>query len=101
MPEHAIAARNYVLICVVLIALTFVTIGVSLLPITGQWHVILGLTIAVCKASLVGLFFMHLLISSRLTWIVVIVAVFWLVILVTLTLADYVSRGMIPYMPGH
>jgi cytochrome c oxidase subunit 4 len=64
-------------------------------------HIVAGLIIAVCKASLVVLFFMHALISPRLTWLVILVACFWLGLLFVLTLSDYFSRGMVPFMPGH
>jgi cytochrome c oxidase subunit 4 len=62
---------------------------------------VIGLVIATCKATLVVLFFMHVLYSSRLTWIVIVVAVFWLGLLMVLTFCDYLSREMIPHMPGH
>jgi hypothetical protein len=44
---------------------------------------------------------MHLLLSDRVTWLVVAIAGFWLGILLVLTLTDYFSRGLVPYMPGH
>ncbi len=47
------------------------------------------------------LFFMHVIVSPRLTWIVVIVSIFWLGTLLVLTLTDYMSRGSVPFMPGH
>ena len=49
--------------------------------------------IAVLKATLVVLFFMHVKYSSRLTWAVVLGSVFRLGILLTLTLGDYVTRN--------
>jgi cytochrome c oxidase subunit IV len=101
MPEQTIAPRTYVLVCVALVLLTFLTVRVSFLDVDGVWHIVIGLTIAVCKASLVLLFFMHALISSRLTWCVIIVCCFWLGILLVLTLSDYFSRNLIPFTPGH
>jgi cytochrome c oxidase subunit 4 len=99
--ERTIAPMTYLIVCGILILLTFLTLGVSFMDVPGVWHVVIGLFIALCKASLVLLFFMHLLISPRLTWIVVAVTAFWLGILVVLTLTDYFSREMIPYMFGH
>lgn len=101
MAERTISARTYILVCVALILLTFLTVGISFLHLEGKWHFILGLTIAVVKASLVVLFFMHALISSRLTWIVIVVTGFWVCILFGLTFTDFASRGMVPFMPGH
>ena len=65
------------------------------------WHTAANLAVAVCKGSLVMLFFMHVLISSRLTWLVIAVACFWLGLLFVLTLNDYTTRGLVPFMPGH
>jgi cytochrome c oxidase subunit 4 len=101
MPERTISTWTYVLVCALLVLLTCLTVGVSFLPLTGVWHLVLGLLIAVTKATLVVLFFMHVIISPRLTWIVIIVACFWLGILFVLTLADYFTRGMVPFTPGH
>jgi cytochrome c oxidase subunit 4 len=99
--ERTIAPLTYVIVCAVLILLTVLTVAISFLDIPGGWHIVLGLVIATCKATLVFLFFMHLLISPRLTWIVVVVTAFWVVILMALTLMDYIGRGMVPYMYGH
>jgi cytochrome c oxidase subunit 4 len=101
MPEHEITVPTYVIVCVVLVVLTVLTVAVSFIPLGGIWHIVVGLTIALCKATLVVLFFMHVLINPRLTWIVVLVTAFWLGILLVLTLTDYFSRGMVPFTPGH
>jgi cytochrome c oxidase subunit IV len=101
MHGRTISVPTYVLVCGVLVALTFLTLSVSFLHLGGVWHVVVGLLIGAVKASLVVLFFMHVLISPRLTWIVVIVSVFWLGVLIGLTLTDYMTRGQVPYMPGH
>jgi cytochrome c oxidase subunit 4 len=101
MAERTIAPWTYWIVCALLILLTVLTVGVSFFPITGLWHVVLGLTIAVCKASLVILFFMHALISDRLRWIVIAVVGFWVGILFVLTLSDYLTRGQLPPLPGH
>ncbi len=90
-------SRNtYFLVFAILISLTLITVGFSFLDL-GQWHTPLGLTIATCKAVLVALFFMHLLHSNRLTWVVLAAALFWLGILMVLTLADYLTRSWLTY----
>lgn len=81
--------------------LTVATVAISFAPLLGIWHLLIGLLIGLTKAVLVAAFFMHLVYGNRLTWIVVSVTVFWLAILVSLTLTDYFSRGLVPYMPGH
>lgn len=100
--EPIIPVRNYIFVIVALIALTFLTVGISFLSLSAGWHLGLGLTIGVIKASLVGLFFMHLVHSSRLIWIIVIVSLVWLLaILMPLTYCDYFTRDLIQGMPGH
>jgi len=101
MAQRTIAPSTYVIVCALLIVLTVFTVAVSFFHVPGVWHIVFGLIIAVCKASLVVLFFMHVLISPRLTWIVIVVACFWVGLLFLLTLNDYFSRGMVPVMPGH
>lgn len=56
-------------------------------------NTIIALTIAVTKALLVVLFFMHVWYSTRLTKIVVIAGFFWLALLIVLTLSDYFTRS--------
>jgi cytochrome c oxidase subunit 4 len=101
MAERTITPATYVIVCTLLVVLTVLTVGISFLHIGGLWHIVIGLTIAVCKATLVALFFMHLLLSPRLTWILVLIVCFWVGILMVLTLGDYLTRGMVPFMPGH
>jgi cytochrome c oxidase subunit IV len=56
-------------------------------------NVVVALTIAVIKATLVVLYFMHVRYGSRLTWVFVCAGFFWLAIMVALTLSDYMTRG--------
>ena len=65
----------------------------------GALNTPVALTIAVLKALLVILFFMHVKDSPRLTWLVVASGFVWLGIMIALTLSDYLSRGWLP-MPG-
>ena len=88
--------------CTLLIVFTVLTVGGLVHPACrAWWHVVIGLAIAAVKGSLVVVFFMHALISSRVTWIVIAVACFWLVLLLVLGMTDYASRDLIPFMPGH
>ncbi|MCA1573318.1 MAG: cytochrome C oxidase subunit IV family protein, partial [Acidobacteria bacterium] len=56
-------------------------------------NVIVAMTIAVVKATLVVLYFMHVRYSARLIWVVVASALFWMGILFALTFSDYWTRG--------
>jgi cytochrome c oxidase subunit 4 len=59
----------------------------------GPLNVIIALTIACVKATLVVLYFMHVRYSSKLVWLIFASAVFWLAILFALTFADYWTRS--------
>jgi cytochrome c oxidase subunit 4 len=91
-----ITPRTYVVVFVALIVLTVVTVGLSFLEL-GPWHLVAGMGIGVVKAVLVILFFMHVLHSDRLTWIVIAAGFFWLALLIGGTIADYLSRPWLSY----
>lgn len=62
----------------------------------GMFNVIIALAIAIAKALLVALFFMHIKGSSRLLHLAMAVGVIWLIIMFSLTLGDYFTRGWVP-----
>lgn len=102
MSAQRLSVTTYVVVLGILLVLTVLTVAVSFFELTGRWHVVIGLSIAVCKAALVVLFFMHAIHSPRVTWAVIAVTIAWLVgVLFVLTLADYFTRGEIPFLPGH
>jgi caa(3)-type oxidase subunit IV len=101
MAHRPIPARTYVLNCAVLILLTMLTVGVSFVDLKSDWHLTAGLVIGAVKAGLVCLFFMHLVRSEKITWAVIAVTLLWILILFGLTLDDSLTRGMVPFMPGH
>ncbi len=92
MAEHVMPRRTYLLIFGALLLLTALTVAASQLEL-GSWHLAVGLTIAMAKALLVVLFFMHVLHSGRLIWLVIGAALFWLGIMLALTLTDYSTRA--------
>ena len=96
MSEPLTPTRTYYGVFAALIALTLVTVGASFLEL-GAWHTTVGVLIGVVKASLVALFFMHLLHSSRASLLAVLAGLFWLCILMALTLSDYLSRSVLAY----
>ncbi len=62
----------------------------------GLFNVIVALAIAITKALLVALFFMHIKGSSRLLRFTATVGMIWLLIMFALTLSDYFTRGWVP-----
>jgi cytochrome c oxidase subunit 4 len=95
MAEHIVPVRIYVTIFLALMALTGLTVWIATLDL-GPFNAIVALTIAVAKALLVVLYFMHVKYSSRLTMVFVAAGFVWLVIMVALTLSDYYTRQWIP-----
>jgi cytochrome c oxidase subunit IV len=96
MAEHIVPRRVYYLIFAALMIGTYITVQVSYFDL-GALNAIVALTIAVAKATLVVLFFMHVRYSTRLTWVVVVGSVFWLGILLALTFSDYLTRAWRTY----
>jgi cytochrome c oxidase subunit IV len=74
-----------------LIALTLLTVGVAFIDLGGL-NIVVNLAIAVCKALLVMLFFMHLRYSTHLTWVVAAAGVIWLGHFILFTMSDYLTR---------
>jgi len=96
MSQHIVPPRVYYTVFGLLMLGTAITVGVSFLDL-GAFNAIVALTIAVFKATLVVLFFMHVKYSTRLTWVVVTGSVFWLAILLSLTFSDYLTRSWRTY----
>jgi cytochrome c oxidase subunit 4 len=101
MAERTFSVATYVAVCAALILLTILTVSVSFLQLPRVWHLVIGLVIASVKGSLVVLFFMHALVAHRLTWAVIAVSMFWVLLLFSLTYSDYFTRTFVPYAPGH
>ena len=94
--DHIVPTRVYYLIFAALMVGTAITVGVAFVDL-GPLNAVVALAIAVLKATLVVLFFMHVRYSSRLTWAVVLGSVFWLGLLLALTFSDYLTRSWRTY----
>src|SRR5690242_11733978 len=90
--EHVVPVSTYVGVFVALIALTGLTTGVAYIDL-GRWNTVAALVIAVVKMLLVVLFFMHVKYATGLTRIAILAGFFWLLIMITLTLSDELTRG--------
>lgn len=96
MTEHIVPIRVYAIIFATLLALTAATCAISFLNL-GRMNAVAALVIAFGKALLVALFFMHLRYSRRLMQIVVAAGLFWLGIMIALTMSDFLTRGWLTY----
>jgi cytochrome c oxidase subunit 4 len=100
MTHPTVSLRLYLGVFAALILLTGLTVTVAFFDLGGgRLHAVnaaAAITIALAKAILVLLYFMHVRYSSRLIWIFVGAGGFWLLILFAFTLADFLSRGWFP-----
>ena len=92
---HVAPKSMYYMVFLALIVGTGLTVAAASVDM-GPLNNVAMLTIAVIKATLVILFFMHVRWSSRLTWVVAMSGFFWLLIMFGMGMSDYLTRGMIP-----
>jgi cytochrome c oxidase subunit 4 len=91
MSAHVVSWKVYLGVFLALCVLTVVTVLVTGYDF-GPFNLIVALAVAITKATLVVLYFMHARYSPRLTSLVIASSVAFLVILVFLLLTDYLSR---------
>jgi cytochrome c oxidase subunit 4 len=92
MSEHISSVKLYVGIWLALMAGTILTVVVAKIDL-GPFNPIMALAIATTKAVLVVLFFMHVKYAhEKLTKLVIVAAIFFFLILLSLTMADYTTR---------
>jgi cytochrome c oxidase subunit 4 len=94
--HHIVPTRVYYTIFGILMLCTYLTVQIAFFDL-GVLNTVAALTIAVFKATLVVLFFMHVKYSTRLTWVVALAALFWFGILLALTAGDYLTRSWRTY----
>jgi cytochrome c oxidase subunit 4 len=92
MAGHISPTRTYYTIFGTLMVLTAITVSAAFVNL-GVMNFPVAISIAILKATLVILFFMHVKYSSQLTKLVCGGAFFFLVILFALTMSDYLTRG--------
>ncbi len=90
--DHIVSPRIYILVGATLLVMTGITVWASYLEL-GVFNPIVALFIAVVKASIVVLFFMHVKYSSKLTKLTVGAGLFTFLALVGMSLADYFTRA--------
>ena len=95
MNQHIVSPKVYAAVFATLMVLTFVTVQAAKADLNQYFpglNVIVALSIATLKATLVILFFMHAKYSPRRTQLVIIAAVFWLAVMLFMTMSDYLTR---------
>ncbi len=94
MSVHVEPVRVYITIFCCLMGLTALTVWASFQDL-GVWSNPAAIAIAICKATLVVLFFMHVRHGTGMTKVVVASGFLWLLILFGLTLSDYLTRDIL------
>jgi cytochrome c oxidase subunit IV len=90
--EHISSIGSSVAIWLTLLVFTGITVGAAYIDL-GPFNVIVALTIATIKATLVVLFFMHVKYThEKLTPLVIVSAIFFLFLLLGLSMGDYATR---------
>jgi len=97
MSEHN-PKRTYYIVFAALMALLVITVLATHLRWGSRIGIVIAMAIAIVKATLVVLYFMHVKASSSLTKVFVVAAIAWLAILMGITLADYLTR---PWLTGN
>ncbi len=106
--HHIVPVSTYVKVIISLMVLLIITLGAAAIDFSamvpgnaffGALNIIIAMTIAVIKAVIIILFFMHVRYSSKLVWVFAGAAFYWVVILFVMTMTDYMSRYMTHY-PG-
>jgi cytochrome c oxidase subunit 4 len=90
--HHIVPQVIYYGVFATLLVLTGVTVGAAYVDL-GRLNTVIALAIAGFKAIIVVLFFMHVKYSTRLIKLTLIAGVYWMGILLVLTLSDYLTRG--------
>jgi cytochrome c oxidase subunit 4 len=90
--SHVVPTTTYYTIFAALMGLTAVTVAVAYVDL-GPLNTVAALVIACIKATMVVLYFMHVRYGTRLIKLTVIAGLYWMGILLTLTLSDYLTRG--------
>jgi cytochrome c oxidase subunit IV len=98
MTESTVSVKTYTFTLLALLGLTLLTSLLALVDL-GRFSFVAGIAIAAVKASLIASFFMHALYETRLVRVVMCGGVIWFLIMMSLTIGDYLTRGWMPF-PG-
>ncbi len=94
MSEHVVPFKIYAVIFATLLLLTLVTVDVATYKF-GMLSIYIALAVATTKATLVILYFMHVRYAPALVAVFAAAGFVWLLLLLTFTLSDFLTRGWI------
>lgn len=96
MTEPVVSRKGYVFTWLGLLGLTLLTTLIGFVDL-GPFSMVLAVGIAIAKASLIVMFFMHALYEFKLVRVIIAGGIIWFLILTGLTMVDYLSRNWLPY----
>ena len=97
--HHVVPVSVYLKVFTALMVLLVITLAAAAVDLSHVWgplNVLIAATIAVIKAVLIILYFMHVRYSSKLTWFFAGAAFLWLIVMFSFTFSDYMSRNWMP-----
>jgi cytochrome c oxidase subunit 4 len=92
METHSVSVRTYVIIYALLMFLLLVTVGAAYIDL-GALNIVVAMAIAVTKAALVIIFFMHVKYSPKLIWLFAGLGFAWIILLLAFPFADIWTRS--------
>jgi cytochrome c oxidase subunit IV len=95
MTEPILSTKSYVLAYVGLLALLALNVGLAYINM-GWVSMFVAVTIATMQAAILALVLMHGLFEKVLVRLIMAGALLWFMILMTLTMADYITRNWVP-----
>jgi len=98
MSQPTVSIKTYTFTWLALLGLTLLTSLIGLIDL-GVFNLVAAVLIAAVKASLIATFFMHAFYEAKLVRVVLAGGIIWFLILISLTLGDYLTRGLLPF-PG-
>jgi len=99
MKTPVVSPRTCVIVFVALLALALATTLIGFIDL-GPFSMVIAITIATAKATLIAAFFMHALYEAKVIRVILAGGVIWFLIMVTLTLGDFMTRGWVLPLGG-
>jgi len=99
MKKPVVSIKTYTLTFLSLLALALATTLIGFVNL-GPFSMVIAVTIAAAKATLIASFFMHALYESKVVRVILSGGIIWFLIMVTLTLGDYMTRGWVLPLGG-
>lgn len=93
---HIAPLKTYFSVFGALMVFTVLTVWVALFDL-GTFNIVVAVTIATVKAYIVILYFMHVKYSAKIIWLTAAAGFIWFILMFALTLADFATRGWLPF----